>query len=202
MKNLLFCLLMVLLFTSCKDQSKRSAFTGSADTANDVAAVGTIPDQSIYMLPDSFITQDKKPVVLANFAGKPTIIAMIFTHCEYACPRLVADIQDIRDSLDLPEGKVNYVLVSFDTERDTPEHLKTYANNLKLDTDFTLLHGSEESVRTLSVLLNVQFQKDATGNFSHSNIVSVLGKDGTLLNQKEGLEANQEMTRKVVLGQL
>ncbi|MEO6812599.1 MAG: hypothetical protein ABI172_01615, partial [Ginsengibacter sp.] len=62
------------------------------------------------------------------------------------------------------------------------------------DKNFTLLHGSEEAVRTLSVLLNVQFEKDAEGNFSHSNIISVLDKDGTLRFQKEGLDADHAET--------
>jgi protein SCO1/2 len=53
-----------------------------------------------------------------------------------------------------------------------------------------LLHGSENAVRTLSVLLNVQFQKDAEGNFSHSNVISVLDKKGDLVFQKEGLDAD------------
>ena len=52
------------------------------------------------------------------------------------------------------------------------------------------LHGSEQAVRTLSVLLNVQFEKDAEGNFSHSNIISVLDKGGVLRFQKEGLNAD------------
>src|SRR5690606_19864696 len=121
-----------------------------------------------------------------------TVVGMIFTHCDYACPRLTADIKNINKQVGAKEGEVNYVLISFDTERDTPEVLKKYAENLNLDQDYTLLHGSEEAVRTLSILLNVQFQKDAEGNFSHSNIISVLNKEGLLVEQKEGLEANHD----------
>ena len=51
-----------------------------------------------------------------------------------------------------------------------------------------------QAVRTLSVLLNVQFEKDAEGNFSHSNIISVLDKNGVLRFQKEGLNADQAET--------
>jgi len=40
------------------------------------------------------------------------------------------------------------------------------------------------------VLLNVQFEKDAQGNFSHSNIISVLDKKGVLVFQKEGLDGD------------
>ena len=192
MKIFLSALLLCSILMSCGNNEKKSAFEGEIINEHPTAAVGTIPDQSLYMLTDSFQTQNNKEIVLAEFAGKPTVVGMIFTHCDYACPRLTADIKNISKELNVPEGKVNYVLISFDTERDTPEVLKKYADNLKLDQDYTLLHGSEEAVRTLSILLNVQFQKDAEGNFSHSNIISVLDKEGLLVTQKEGLEANHD----------
>jgi protein SCO1/2 len=112
---------------------------------------------------------------------------MIFTHCTYACPRLTTDIKNVENKLKDEDGKVNYLLVSFDAERDLPDTLKKYAKDAGLDENWTLLHGDEEVVRTLSVLLNVQFAKDAEGNFSHSNIISVLDKNGVLNFQKEGL---------------
>ena len=192
MKIFLSALLLCSILMSCGNNEKKSAFEGEIINEHPTAAVGTIPDQSLYMLTDSFQTQNNENIVLAKFAGKPTVVGMIFTHCDYACPRLTADIKNINKELNVGEGKVNYLLISFDTERDTPEVLKKYGENLKLDKDYTLLHGDEETVRTLSVLLNVQFQKDAEGNFSHSNIISVLDKEGLLVTQKEGLEANHD----------
>ncbi len=202
MKTFLSAILLCSILMSCGGNEKKSAFEGEVINEHPTAAVGTIPENSLYLLTDSFQTQDNKKIVLSDFAGKPTVVGMIFTHCDYACPRLTADIKNIHKELNVPEGKVNYVLISFDTERDTPEVLKKYADNLKLDKDYTLLHGSEEAVRTLSVLLNVQFQKDAEGNFSHSNIISVLDKQGNLVIQKEGLEANQEKTLASLQGML
>lgn len=60
---------------------------------------------------------------------------------------------------------------------------------MDLSKDWILLHGNDDLVRTLTALLNVQYEKDADGNFSHSNLVSVLDKDGVLQFQKEGLGA-------------
>jgi protein SCO1 len=188
MKIIIFSLFTVLLF-SCSDMSNKSAFTGEAPTHN-TAPVGTISSESIYQLTDTFQTQDKKNVTLSSFVGKPTVVGMIFTHCTYACPRLTADIKNIEEKLKSENGKVNYLLVSFDSQRDLPEQLKKFANANQLDNNWTLLHGNENAVRTLSVLLNVQFEKDAEGNFSHSNIISVLGKSGVLVFQKEGLSAD------------
>jgi protein SCO1 len=188
MKIIIFSLFTVLLF-SCSDMSNKSAFTGEAPTHN-TEPVGTISSESIYQLTDTFQTQDKKNVTLSSFAGKPTVVGMIFTHCTYACPRLTADIKNIEEKLKSENGKVNYLLVSFDSQRDLPEQLKKFAHANELDNNWSLLHGNENAVRTLSVLLNVQFEKDAEGNFSHSNIISVLGKSGVLVFQKEGLSAD------------
>jgi len=189
--------LLVILFFSCSDSSNKSAFTGEVPK-NNTAPVGTISSESIYQLTDTFQTQDSKNVTLASFAGKPTVVGMIFTHCTYACPRLTADIKNVENKLKDENGKVNYLLVSFDSERDFPDTLKKYARDAGLDENWTLLHGNEEVVRTLSVLLNVQFAKDAEGNFSHSNIISVLDKNGVLNFQKEGLGTDPEEISKAV----
>jgi protein SCO1/2 len=174
---------------SCADVSNKSAFTGEVPKHN-TAPVGTISSESIYQVTDTFQTQDNKTVTLSSFEGKPTVVGMIFTHCTYACPRLTADIKNIEEKMKSANGKVNYLLVSFDSQRDLPEQLKKFANANQLNNNFTLLHGDENAVRTLSVLLNVQFEKDAEGNFSHSNIISVLDKKGALVFQKEGLDVD------------
>lgn len=192
MKILIFSLFTVVFF-SCSNVNTQSAFTGEVKK-NNTAPVGTLSSESIYQLTDTFQTQDYKNITLSSFKGKPTVIAMIFTHCKYACPRLTGDIKNIESKLKDKNGKVNFVLVSFDADRDLPDTLKKYANSMGLDENWTLLHGDESTVRTLSVLLNVQFAKDAEGNFSHSNIISVLDKNGALAFQKEGLGADPEET--------
>lgn len=191
MKNIYLLIVVAVFVWSCNDQPK-SAFTGSIESHT--AAVGTIPDESIYNITDTFTTQDQKKVSLKDFTGAPTVMAMIFTHCTYACPRLTADIQNIESKLGKNSEKVNFVLVSFDSERDLPQQLTKFKKEMKLDNRFTLLHGSEDAVRTLSVLLNVQFQKNSNGDFSHSNIISVLDKKGNLVFQKEGIQTDQKQT--------
>jgi protein SCO1 len=193
MKTLFASIFLSFLLISCSDTTSKTAFEGTAPK-HETAPVGTISSESIYMLSDTFQTQENKNVILSSFAGKPTVVGMIFTNCTYACPRLTADIKDIQEKLKDENGKINFLLVSFDAERDNPAQLKKFGNNLNLDANWTLLHGSDQTVRTLSVLLNVQFEKDAEGNFSHSNIISVLDKNGVLRFQKEGLNADQAET--------
>lgn len=193
MKTVITYIFLASVLISCSNANSKSAFEGIAPK-HETAPVGTISSESIYMLTDTFQTQENKNITLASFEGKPTVVGMIFTNCAYACPRLTADIKNIEEKLKDENGKINFLLVSFDSERDNPRQLKKFADNLGLDANWTLLHGSDQAVRTLSVLLNVQFEKDAEGNFSHSNIISVLDKNGVLRFQKEGLNADQEET--------
>jgi len=160
-------------------------------TKNNNAAAAA---ESIFIVTDTFQTQNKKEMILSSLAGKPSVVGMIFTNCSYACPKITAQMKNIAGKLKADGKDANFVLVSFDTKRDNAAQLKMFAGMMNIDDSWILLHGSEQAVRTLSVLLNVQFEKDAEGNFSHSNIISVLDKNGVLAFQKEGLDADQKET--------
>lgn len=198
MKKYVTTILFAAILYSCNDANITSI---SNNAGSNSSATQTLSKnnkdaaaESLFMVTDTFRTQNKKDIVLSSFAGKPTVVGMVFTRCGGACPRLTSDMANIYAKLKADKDKVNFVLVSFDTERDDPAQLKMFAKHMGLDASWILLHGSEEAVRTLSVLLNVQFEKDAEGNFSHSNLISVLDKNGMLAFQKEGLEADHKET--------
>lgn len=196
-------ILIITALAGCKQPIKKpdsqvNAVCCQPDSQLSSSGKINIPATSIFQLADSFQTQDNKILPLSMLKGKPTVLSMIFTHCTDACPRLTADIKNIETSLKEEKEKVNFVLVSFDTKRDTPARLKMFADEMGLNKNWILLHGSENTVRTLSVLLNVRYQKDAEGNFSHSNLVSVLDKYGVLQYQKEGLGAEHTATIKTI----
>lgn len=193
MKKIIYTFFCLCILFSCNDR-RQSAFTG--DVIKTAPPAGTIPDESIYNLTSDFITQDGRTVQLKDFAGKPAVVCMIFTHCTYACPRLTADVQHIEKELGISADKVNFLLVSFDAERDNPQQLRKFQSDMNLDKRFVLLHGDEDAVRTLSVLINVQYQKNSDGDFSHSNIITLLDKEGKLVFQKEGINASQDDTLK------
>lgn len=171
---------------------------GSCCKAPVKADLSSIPSESIFSLEDTFTTQNNARIKLSSLMNKPTVVGMIFTHCAYACPRLTSDMKSIYKNMGSKKDHVNYVLISFDTERDSPERLKEFAKEMGLDSNWTLLRGSEQSVRTISVLLNVQYEKDMEGNFSHSNLVSVLDNKGVLKFQKEGLGADHNETLNIL----
>jgi protein SCO1 len=197
MKKYLFLFAAILFTIGCNngnDPSTVGKTTAVNDTSKQTVTSNTIPAGSIFMLADTFQTQHADNFVLSYLAGKPTVLGMIFTNCGYACPRLTSDMKNIANKLKGNREKVNFILISFDSERDTAAQLLKFAKQMGLDPGWILLHGNEQTVRTLSVLLNVQFEKDAEGNFSHSNLITLLDKNGSLKFQKEGLEADHTET--------
>lgn len=148
---------------------------------------------SIYQLDGEWHTQNNDTLSLSQLSGKIPVIAMGFTHCGYACPRLVTDMKRIEEQI--PPKKKNdvvFVLASFDTERDHPERLRAFAKEMDLDEDWLLLHGDEETVRELSMVLDVKYKKQPGGDFAHSNSITLLNTNGEIVEQIEGLGSDAD----------
>jgi protein SCO1/2 len=150
---------------------------------------GKVTDKSLYQVETEWTSDFGKKMKLDRLRGKPQVIAMFFTSCEYACPVLVHDVRRIEAAL--PENirtNVGFVLVTFDTEQDTVETLHAYREKLNLDADrWVLLRGGTDDVFELSALLGVKFKKDQRGQFAHSNIISILNSEGEIVYQQIGL---------------
>jgi len=144
---------------------------------------------SVYQLPGEWKDAHNHSLELKELKGKVRVVAMIFTHCGYACPRIVQDMKAIQDSLAASEkDNIGYVLVSFDAERDDPAQLSRFAAEQGLDSHWTLLHGNRGQIRELSMLLNVKYQQLEDGNFNHSNSIFILDKKGKIVQSIDGLE--------------
>ncbi|MBI3874640.1 MAG: SCO family protein [Verrucomicrobia bacterium] len=98
----------------------------------------------------------------------------------------------------LPEtlrDRVDFLLVSFDSKRDTPEALRAYRERQKLDTaHWTLLRGKPDDVRELAALLGANYREDARGQFAHSNLITVLNPQGEIVHQQAGLNSDPAPT--------
>ena len=156
-----------------------------AALADPMAASGA----SIYQMPGLWTDQHNHSFALDDLKGKVRVMAMVFTHCGYACPRLVQDMLAIQKGLPSAErDKVGFVLVSFDADRDDPARLAGYAGQQGLDGHWTLLHGNAAQVRELSLLLNVRYQRLEDSNFTHSNAIIILDQQGAISRRLTGLE--------------
>lgn len=153
--------------------------------------------RSLYQLDSKWTDDAGATVSLTSLRGQPVVLAMFFAQCEYACPVIVHDMQRLRAALpEAVRAETRFVLVSFDVARDTPAELRAYRKRLALDSGWTLLRADTPAVQELAMLLGVKFKQDARGQFSHSNLITVLNPEGEIAHQHAGLNGDISLAAK------
>ena len=67
-----------------------------------------------------------EPVSEAILHGKPSVLFFGFTHCPDVCPTALFEMSEWIAALGADAERLNYVFVTVDPERDTPEVLREY----------------------------------------------------------------------------
>lgn len=157
-------------------------------------------DYSIYNLGNHWLTQENMEISLDYLRGKVVVMAMFYSSCDYSCPRILADMKRIESLVgEDTQGQVAFVLVSIDPKRDTPQKLKAFAVENSLDSKhWYLLHGAESGIIELAALLGVKYKSVSETDFAHSNLVTVLNKEGEIAHQQEGLGVKHAETSAAV----
>jgi protein SCO1 len=184
----------MLSWTSFAAEPGRPAKDELPPCCRKIESSAPLSDKSLYQLDSVWTSDVGTKTKLEVLKGRPQVLAMFFAQCEYACPILVHDMKRIEAALPEPlKGKVDFVLVSFDTERDTPAALKVYREKEHLPLkNWSLFTGAPDDVRELAALLGVNYQRDAKGQFAHSNLITVLNAEGEIAYQLKGLNQRVE----------
>lgn len=158
-----------------------------------------LPENSIYQINGQWTNDYGVAVTLAAQKGRFQVVTMFFSHCQYACPLLVEKMKRLEAALPANlRGDVVFTLVSLDAELDTPAALHNYREQHKLGPKWTLLHGSADEILDLAAVLDVKFRKAGIGQFQHSNLITVLNKDGEIACQESGLSLDTaELVRQI-----
>lgn len=192
-----------LIFMGCSGQndgedsppSSQEKITGEGhgEHAKMGMDVGEHTDESIYNVTSSWKNRHGEEINLGELSGKTQVLAMVYTHCEHACPRILADMKRIRDALsDEALDETRFLIVSIDPERDTPDRLAQFAGENDLSEEqWTLLNGGQGDVLELAALLGVKYKRISDTDFTHSNMISVLNKEGEVVHQRKKLEDQQ-----------
>lgn len=182
---------MILLASACSGEEQTEPGSDMADNhghdAHTAMEMGEPSGQSIYNAGSIWLNRHGEEVPLQNLQGKIQVVAMVYTYCEFACPRILADMKHIKSSLSEEELKnTNFVIVSIDPERDTPDRLNSFAeeNNLEPE-NWTLLSGDSGDILELAALLGVKYKRISDSDFSHSNIITVLNREGEVAHRQE-----------------
>jgi protein SCO1/2 len=198
MKKIIFLsVLLTSVLISCNKapEIKKSC----CSTKNESVAEKPISGESVYNLTSTWTSQKGETFELSHFRDKTVIVAMVFTHCESACPRLVADMKRLESSLTKIElQKISFLLISMDPERDTPSRFREFAADHKLNDNWTLVSSSQEATTEIANVLGVRVKKLEDGGFDHSNVIFVLDAEGVIADQQDGFAVEQEEILKLI----
>ena len=124
------------------------------------------PDIENFLWPDErplehfeLVNQDNERFNQTDLLGKWSFLFFGYTHCPDICPITMHTLRQVsgqlRSSGKTDPDQFNFVFVSVDGERDTPDHLKRYVGFF--DPDFVGITGNREQVDSLASQLSVPY---------------------------------------------
>lgn len=109
-------------------------------------------------VPDvTLINQDNQAMKLSALKGKPTLLSFGYTHCPDVCPMTMSDFRRVKRDLGDLGDKANFVFVSVDPARDTPDVIKRYVQ--AFDPKFIGLTGDDATLQKLTYALDGLYEK-------------------------------------------
>lgn len=146
-----------------------------------------LPADSVYQFPLLLTDQAGQARDWRTRRGKPQLVSMFYTSCQYICPLIVDSGKAIEAQLSPAQRtRLGILLVSMDPERDTPAALASVVAKRKLDTArWTLAAPPANTVRDVAGLLGIRYRQLEDGEFNHTSALILLDADGRILGRTE-----------------
>jgi len=182
--------LLVTGLTACSEPTAtvgKTVVSGAADIGGD------------YLL----TSQDGASVSEKTYQGKPQLIYFGFSYCPDICPTALQKMGAVQARIDPAGNKINYLFISVDPERDTPESLKLYVTANGFPKGLNGLTGTQDQIDAVKAAYKVYSQKVPTPESAaeytvdHSDIVYLMDKDGTFVEFFFGKSTVPEMAERI-----
>ena len=130
--------------------------------------------------PFTLVDDNGATVTDKTLAGKPYAIYFGYTFCPDVCPTTLLDMSRWIGKLGPAADKLNYVFVTIDPDRDTPQLLHTYLSSF--DKHIRGFTGTPEQIAAIARDYRVYYKRfpgdDGNYTMDHSSIVYLMGADG------------------------
>lgn len=146
-----------------------------------------LPPDSVYQLALPLTDQDGRTADWRRLRGKPRVVSMFYTSCQYICPLIVDSGKAIEHQLSAAErGRIGIVLISMDPARDNPTALRKVFDKRQLDASRWLLASPPAAdVRAVAGLLGIRYRQLADGEFNHGSALILLDAEGRIVARTE-----------------
>lgn len=129
-----------------------------------------------------------------DFRGQYVVMGFVYTNCPDICPLITQNLIKIQKDLGYP-ANVQFLGVSFDPKRDTPEVLHRYKEVFKVDDNVNFLTGEPTIIQTFMDSVRVRTQESmrtTTENgkeiyfLNHSDKIMVMNPKGEIIIEYGG----------------
>jgi len=135
-----------------------------------------------------FTDANGRGMKMHDFLGKPLIISMVYSSCYQICPMTIRHLSQVVDKARkaLGEDSFTVAVIGFDTEFDTPQKMKYFAEQQGIDKKgWFALSVDSDTVTSLSKELGFQYFSSPNG-FDHVVQASVVDEKGQIYRQVYG----------------
>lgn len=127
------------------------------------------------------VDQHGEPFTMEEHDGKLLFVYFGYTHCPDACPATLDEFMEVKEFLGEEADNVEFIMVTVDPERDTPERMAEYLGFW--DPEFIGLVMPEEQTEEVARAWNVQYtyrEANSQGGYLVDHEVSsfVIDTDG------------------------
>jgi len=157
---------------------------------NDYKVIDDMNDASFEL-----VNQDSVRVVFPeDFRGQYVVMGFVYTNCPDICPLITQNLIKIQKDLGYPSN-VQFLGVSFDPLRDTPEILHRYKEVFKVDENVNFLTGEPIVVQSFMDSVRVRTQESMRTTtdsgkeiyfLNHSDKIMVMNPKGEIIIEYGG----------------
>lgn len=146
-----------------------------------------LPKESVYHLPLRLSDERGKSWDWRDKRGKPQVVAMFYTSCQYICPLIVDSGKAVEHALTPAErDRLGILLISMDPARDDPAALMAVARKRQLDLSrWSLASPKSGDVRSVAGVLGVRYRQLADGEFNHTSVLVLIDAQGRVVAKTE-----------------
>lgn len=105
---------------------------------------GSLIDPPIQAAGFQLVDQHQQPFRLEDQRGKVNLVFFGYTHCPDVCPITLSEYKQVKAQLKGKADHVNFIFITIDPERDTPEVLHEHID--KFDPAFYALSGEPDQL--------------------------------------------------------
>tara|TARA_Y200000002_G_scaffold166108_1_gene137022 strand:+ start:5532 stop:6149 length:618 start_codon:yes stop_codon:yes gene_type:complete len=157
---------------------------------NDYKVIDDMNDASFEL-----INQDSVRVIFPeDFLGEYVVMGFVYTNCPDICPLITQNLIKIQKDMGYPSN-VQFLGVSFDPLRDTPEVLHRYKEVFKVDENINFLTGEPTMVQSFMDSVRVRTQESMRTTtesgkeiyfLNHSDKIMVMNPKGEIIIEYGG----------------